>query len=552
MRSLLFTISFILFITAGFSQTAREKGYSSITHESIQGQLEFLASDWMEGRATGSKGIYMASDYLASMFKVFNIKPFGDEMTIMPSREEMRQGKRPETRKSYFQNIAFIRYEPGDKQELSVISKIGQGETSVNLGHKVDFQIQTGTTSISGKAPVFFAGYGITEKNYDEYTKKDIKGKVVIILSGFPGHKDTTSAAYKKFKPEMPTSARFSPDRNKIRKAEELGAAAIILVNQSANPALSWNTNNPYSVKGAYYEADERLSSFYDKRITLPGDTLRGNIPVITVTTRVSNLIIDGTGVDFSAYEKRAQETMQPASSDLSGKEISWNSTVNAEVIKCRNVLGYIEGKKADEFIVVGAHYDHLGKFDGWIWNGADDNGSGTVGVMALARAFAESGEKPEKSIIFAAWTGEEMGLHGSRYFVDKFPKNLKIAYNLNLDMLSRNADDDTKGNKMSMMYQASVPMLRELTEKNIKDFDLNLDVAFRPSAVLSGGSDHAPFAAVGIPATFFFAAMHPDYHQPSDELSKINWEKMLNMIRLGYLNVWELANSDTFLERKN
>ena len=193
-----------------------------------------------------------------------------------------------------------------------------------------------------------------------------------------------------------------------------------------------------------------------------------------------------------------------------------------------------------------------MGKFDGWIWNGADDNGSGTVGVMALARAFAESGEKPEKSIIFAAWTGEEMGLHGSRYFVDKFPKNLKIAYNLNLDMLSRNADEDTKGNKMSMMYQSSVPLLKDLTEKNIRDFNLNLDVAFRPSAVLSGGSDHAPFAAVGIPATFFFAAMHPDYHQPSDELSKINWEKMLNMIRLGYLNVWELANSDTFLERKN
>lgn len=552
MKRLIITFSLILLFAEVFSQTAREKGYSTITHESIQGQLEFLASDWMEGRATGSKGIFMASDYLASMFKVFNIKPYGDEYTITPSREEMRQGKRPETRKSYFQNIALIRYEPGEKQELSVISKVGQGETSFNLGHKVDFQIQTGTTSIAGRAPVFFAGYGLTEKDYDEYLKKDIKGKVVIMLSGFPGHKDTASVAYKKFRPEMPSSGRFSPDRNKVRKAEELGAAAIILVNPSANPALGWANNDPYPVKGTYYEADQRLSSFYDKRITLPGDTIRGNIPVITVSTRVSNLIIEGTGVDFTAYEKRAQETMQPASRDLPGKEIAWNSTVNAEVIKCRNVIGYIEGEKPDEFIVIGAHYDHLGKYDGWIWNGADDNGSGTVGVMALARAFAESGKKPEKSIIFAAWTGEEMGLHGSRYFVEKFPKNKKIAYNLNFDMLSRNSEDDTNGNKMSMMYQSSVPLLKDLTEKNIKGFNLNLDVAFRPSAVLSGGSDHAPFAAVGIPATFFFAAMHPDYHMPSDELSKINWTKMLNMIRLGYLNVWELANSDIYLERKN
>jgi len=543
-------IVLIFFTLTLKAQTAREKGYSTITHESIQGQLEFLASDWMEGRATGSKGIFMASDYLASMFKVFNVKPFGDVVTINPTREEMRQGKRPVTQRSYFQEIALLRYEPGEQQDFSVISRSGQTESSVNFSHKVDFQVQTGTTSIAGRAPVFFAGYGLSEKEYDEFAKKDIKGKAVVILSGFPGHKDTSSVAYKKFRPVAPPSARFSADRNKIRKAEELGAVAIILVNPAANPALAWAINDPYPVKGSYYEADQRLSSFYDKRITLPGDTLRGNIPTFTVTMRVANLILDGTGIDIATYEKRAQETMQPASRDLIGKEAAWNSTVKSEMIKCRNVIGYIEGKKTDEFVVVGAHYDHLGKFDGWIWNGADDNGSGTVGVMTLARAFAESGEKPEKSIIFAAWTGEEMGLHGSRYFVSKFPKNQKIVYNLNFDMLSRDADDDKERNKMSMMYQSMVPRLKELTEKNIKEFNLNLDVAFRPSENLSGGSDHAPFAAAGIPATFFFAAMHPDYHQPSDELSKINWNKMLNMIRLGYLNVYDIANSDYYLEK--
>lgn len=543
-------IVLIFFTLTLKAQTAREKGYSTITHESIQGQLEFLASDWMEGRATGSKGIFMASDYLASMFKVFNVKPFGDVVTITPTREEMRQGKRPVTQRSYFQEIALLRYEPGEQQDFSVISRSGQSESSVNFSHRVDFQVQTGTTSISGRAPVFFAGYGLSEKDYDEFAKKDIKGKAVVILSGFPGHKDTSSVAYKKFRPVAPPSVRFPADRNKIRKAEELGAVAVILINPLANPALAWAINDPYPVKGSYYEADKRLSSFYDKRITLPGDTLRGNIPTFTITTRVANLILDGTGIDIATYEKRAQETMQPASRDLTGKEIAWNSTVNSEMIKCRNVLGYIEGKKTDEFVVVGAHYDHLGKYDGWIWNGADDNGSGTVGVMTLARAFAESGEKPEKSIIFAAWTGEEMGLHGSRYFVSKFPKNQKIVYNLNFDMLSRDADDDKERNKMSMMYQSMVPRLKELTEKNIKEFNLNLDVAFRPSETLSGGSDHAPFAAAGIPATFFFAAMHPDYHQPSDELSKINWNKMLNMIRLGYLNVYDIANSDYYLEK--
>jgi len=550
MKNVFFSFLLVILSVTVTAQTAREKGLSTITHASIQGQLEFLASDWMEGRATGSKGIFMASDYLASMFKVFNIEPFGDEITIMPTREEMRQGRRPETRKTYFQNIALVRYEQGDNQSLSLITQSGPGQSAVDFTHKVDFQVQTGTVSVSGNAPVFFAGYGLSEKDYDEYARKDIKGKVVVILAGYPGHKDSTSAAYRKFKPEGGPNARLSPERNKIRKDEEMGAAAVVLVNSSSNPALGWAVNDPYPVKGAWYESDTRLSSFYDKRITLPGDTLRGSIPVFMVTTRMANQIADGTGLDYAQYEKKAQETMQPASRDLPGKSLSWNSTVHSEIIKCRNVIGYIEGEKKDEFVVIGAHYDHLGKYDGWIWNGADDNGSGTVGVMSMARAFAESGKKPEKSIIFAAWTGEEMGLHGSRYFVANFPKELKIAYNLNFDMLSRNTADDTKGNQMSMMYQSWVPGLKELTEKNIREFNINLDVAFRPSAQLSGGSDHAPFAAVGIPATFFFAAMHPDYHQPSDELSKINWEKMLNMIRLGYLNIWELANSDTYLKR--
>ena len=116
MRHFLSAIVLLFSMITGEAQTAREKGLSTITHESIEGQLEFLASDWMEGRATGSRGIYMASDYLASMFKIYNVQPFGDEVTIMPTREEMMRGKRPVTKKSYFQNIALVRYEPGDLQ----------------------------------------------------------------------------------------------------------------------------------------------------------------------------------------------------------------------------------------------------------------------------------------------------------------------------------------------------------------------------------------------------------------------------------------------------
>lgn len=551
MKKILFLVAFLVITMTSISQPAREKGYSTITMESIQGQLEFLASDWMEGRATGTKGIYMASDYIASMYKVFGIKPFGDEIFISPSREEARQGVRPRTERTYFQNITLLQYEPGEDQRLSVSTQTGPGESATEFGYQVDFQVQTGTTSISGKAPVFFAGYGMTDKDFDDYKKKDVKGKVVMILSGFPGHRDTTSAAYRKFKPEQSPRFRYMVDRMKVQKAEELGAVAVILVNPDANPAMNWTDNNHYPVKGAYYEADQQLSSFYDKRLTLPGDTLTGNIPVFTVTNRVTNLILKESGIDIATYESQAMSTMQSISADIPNKSVSWSSTVNSKLIKCRNVVGVLEGKKKDEFIVIGAHYDHLGKHDGWIWNGADDNGSGTVGVMTLARALKESGELPEKSIIFAAWTAEEVGLFGSRFFVRNFPKSLNIAYNLNFDMLSRNDPSDTNGNTMSMMYTSFTPKLKDLTEKNIAEKNLNVVVNFRGSATASGGSDHAPFAQAGIPATFFFAGMHPDYHQPSDELSKLNWDKMLNLIRLGYLNIWDLSNNDSWLERQ-
>ena len=115
--------------------------------------------------------------------------------------------------------------------------------------------------------------------------------------------------------------------------------------------------------------------------------------------------------------------------------------------------------------------------------------------------------------------------------------------------MLARNEPNDTKGNQMSMMYTDFSPRLKDLTEKNIRDFNLDIDVRYRPGSG-GGGSDHAPFAQAGIPATFFFAGMHPDYHLPSDELRKINWDKMLNLIRLGFLNIWDLSKSSEYLQK--
>lgn len=548
-------VVFVLFLTvfSVFAQTEAEKGMAAITMDAVKGQLEFLASDWTEGRAVGTKGEYIAADYIASMFQVYGIKPFGDEAVTTLSRRDMMAGARPRGGKTYFQNFSLIQYEPGDEQTFSVISSGINSEKAVNFGYKTDFNVRTGAVGLTAKAPVVFVGYGYSDENgaYNDLAKISLKGKIAVVLQGFPGHRETESEAYKKFAPKE-RRAMYMLERNKLSNLEKAGAIAVIQINPASDPMLSWSQNQIYPVKGQHYEADKPLGSYYNTSMSMPADTLASNIPAFTVTARLANEIISGTGINFAEFEKNAVEKMTPASKELPGKMIAFNTTVKSEIVKARNVVGYIEGENKDEFIVVGGHYDHLGKYDGYIWNGADDNASGTVGVMTIAKAFMATGKKPEKSIIFAAWTGEEKGLFGSEYFVEQAQKKkMNIILNLNYDMIARDVESDTLRNKADMSYTKAYPGIEELTKKNISDFKINLDVSYRASEKPSGGSDHAPFAAVNIPIFYFMAAMHPDYHQPSDELSKINWEKMTNIIRIGFLNTWEFANSNQYLEKK-
>jgi Zn-dependent M28 family amino/carboxypeptidase len=277
----------------------------------------------------------------------------------------------------------------------------------------------------------------------------------------------------------------------------------------------------------------------------LPGETLDGDPTSVTVSKRVLNEILSGTGIDLEGFEGSVKDNLKPASSELQNKKIRIKTTVDSKLIRARNVVGVIPGKDTSEIIVVGGHYDHLGKHDGWIWNGADDNASGTVGVMTIAKACMATGEKPEKTIVFAAWTGEEKGLLGSKYFADNPYNDAKMILNLNYDMISRDNKDDTLGNKCSMNYTKKYKVLEELATKNNEDFSLGLDINFRPSERPRGGSDHSSFSAKDIPIFYFMAGFPPEYHQPGDHINLVNWDKMVRIIKIGYLNIWDLANSE-------
>lgn len=214
------------------------------------------------------------------------------------------------------------------------------------------------------------------------------------------------------------------------------------------------------------------------------------------------------------------------------------------------NLLAKIEGINANEYVVVGAHYDHLGidiTLDGdKIYNGADDNASGVSAVLQLAKAFIASGEKPQRTIIFAFWDGEEIGTLGSQYFVHNCPFVTSIKSYLNYDMIGRNSNESNPS-QVDYFYTQAYPTFANWLKRDIEKYKLNLEPIYHAWDNPIGGSDNSAFAQAGIPIIWYHTNGHPDYHQPSDEPSRLNWEKIVTITKASYLNVWKMANETRY-----
>lgn len=210
------------------------------------------------------------------------------------------------------------------------------------------------------------------------------------------------------------------------------------------------------------------------------------------------------------------------------------------------NVLGMIEGKNTAEYVIIGAHYDHLGVdktlIGDQIYNGADDNASGVAAVIQIAKAFLETGQEPERNVIFALWDGEEKGLLGSRHFVETFSEIEKVKGYLNFDMIGRN-NDESKPKAVVYFYTAAYPEFGEWLKDDIVKYNLELEPNYRPWDKPTGGSDNTHFAKRDIPIIWYHTDGHPDYHKPSDEIEKINWEKTIDITKASFLNLWNMAN---------
>ena len=249
----------------------------------------------------------------------------------------------------------------------------------------------------------------------------------------------------------------------------------------------------------------------------------------------------------FDAYRKERQKKgrleVHPDSIAKLKQEVH-------QKLSMRNVLGMIPGKNTKEYVIVGAHFDHLGidpALDGdQIYNGADDNASGVSAVLPIARAFLASGQQPERNVIFAFWDGEEKGLLGSKYFVQTCPFLSQIKGYLNFDMIGRN-NKPQQPKQVVYFYTAAHPVFGDWLKEDIRKYGLQLEPDYRAWENPIGGSDNGSFAKVGIPIIWYHTDGHPDYHQPSDHADRLNWDKVVEITKASFLNMWKMANEKSF-----
>ncbi|WP_290082819.1 M20/M25/M40 family metallo-hydrolase [Paramuribaculum intestinale] len=249
----------------------------------------------------------------------------------------------------------------------------------------------------------------------------------------------------------------------------------------------------------------------------------------------------------FAAYrrerQKKGRYTVHPDSIARLEQEVH-------QKLPLTNIMGRITGKNPDEYVIIGAHFDHLGVdplLDGdKIYNGADDNASGVAAVLQIARAFVESGVQPERTVIFALWDGEEKGLLGSEHFMLQWPEPSKIKGYLNFDMIGRN-NDESNPEHVVYFYTEAHPAFEQWLRNDITERGLRLKPNYRPWDRPIGGGDNGSFAKRDVPVIWYHTDGHPDYHMPSDHTDRINWDKTVDITRAAYLNLWNLANMPAY-----
>jgi aminopeptidase YwaD len=492
-----------LFLIVAAAQPAVRAGDSkagdyvpTFTADQFIAHVQFLAHDDRGGRFPGTTGIAQAAEYLAGQFAEIGLEPGGVDGT-------------------YFQPFTVRAAKQFDPQVASL--RIEGFEKAWEAPE--DFTAFPFSRPGKIEAPLAFAGYGIhaPDFHYDDYAGFDASGKVLLILRSEPKADDPEAA----FGGQSPSShALFS---RKARLAKEQGALALLIVDSP--------TREPEG--GLYRWSNRSTRMTYD-------------LPMMHITSDVANAILDHANMPpLETLARELDEGRESLSTDLLGVSVSLNTGVR--YVEARNVIGILKGAEAgDEYVVVGAHYDHLGRTPSrrsgggnkpQIHNGADDNASGTTAVLELARALA-AGPRPRRSVVFITFSAEELGLVGSRHFVEEPTIPLEqVRAMMNFDMIGRLGQHE-----FAVWGVSTAAEFAEIVRRAAEP--LGLEYTTPPaSGPIFRRSDHWPFYQHEIPVLFPFTGLHSEYHMPQDDWELIDAKGAAKVVRFSYAVVDELAN---------
>ena len=481
----------------------------SITAAESRSHVDRLASVEFKGRETGSIGEWLAAKYIAREFAKYGLLPAGDDG-------------------SYFQ---YFQVERGAlKAATLLVTKTGPPDNTrraFSLKHDfVPFSF-TGENSIVGS--VVFAGYGITapEYQYDDYQKLNVKDKIVLVLRHEPQENDPKSVFAGA---QLTHHAHFE---EKARTALAHGAAGMLLV---SDPASGHESLEPQS-----YWPSQRNDRWAPRSWQLTPNEGLESFPAMWIRVEVAEEILKSADEKLAELQQSIDRTGQPHSLEIANLRVQLTIDLESDTRRTQNVIGFLKGSDPqlrDEAVVVGAHFDHIGVINDRIYRGADDNASGTSGLLEIAEAFAELSGHHRRSVLFIAFSAEEMGLLGSEFYVkEPFVPLPKTVAMLNLDMIGRNAE-----NEVTVIGSRFSPELNEINVAANEEIGLHLKYN---GEHFFNRSDQANFARQNIPVLFYNTDSHEDYHRPTDVPEKIISEKVSRIARLAFLVAWETANAD-------
>jgi Zn-dependent M28 family amino/carboxypeptidase len=503
------------FLPSLFAQGGPGAYATLITKALLKQHLSVIAGADMQGRETGTEGQRKAAAYIAAAFE--------------------RLGLTPAPGTDHYQQYYPVGYDTLIGSELVI-----NGRTLVP---GKDFADETGgnNTGSTKAKKVVFAGYGISDPKYDDYENKNVKGAIVVVFAAEPkldgNYLVSGTKSYSRWTIGNALALKASV-------AKQKGAKGLLVVYASTD-----------TLSGNIVRSSQRTSL----RVVRPGGDA---VNCAYITQAVARELL---GNDFFNTVLASAKKSEPLNLTLQSAKakIAYSFTEQKITAMASNVCGYLEGTdKKDEYVILTGHYDHLGIRNGNIYYGADDDGSGTCSVLAMAEAFVKAkaeGHGPRRTVVFMTVSGEEKGLWGSEYYSEHplFPLE-KTSVDLNTDMVGRIDPKRTYGDSMNYVYVIGhdklsselQPVVESVNNQNSHlELDYKYDDPKDPERIYYR-SDHFNFARKGVPILFFFNGTHKDYHQPTDTVDKIVWDEYEKRVRLIFCTAWEMANRDAMVKR--